>query len=175
MSDGLIASSRDNHERRGMDQLSQNLPGIVALALIVGVCAFAGIRVGPRFLIRRIAGIIFVLFGVTFITFILGYFAPGNAVLTQTGGHAPREVIEHLMHLYGLDLPWYEQYARFLNGLLHFNLGYSYIDVTQTCGRHSRTLCADLGAAGCYRRRAGGVCWAYRWDCMRRSAPTPAL
>jgi ABC-type dipeptide/oligopeptide/nickel transport system permease component len=115
-----------------MDQLSQNLPGIIALAVIVGVCAFAGIRVGPRFLIRRIAGVIFVLFGVTFITFILGYFAPGNAVLTQTGGHAPRAVIDHLLHLYGLDLPWYEQYARFINGLLHFNLGYSYIDVTQT-------------------------------------------
>ena len=117
-----------------MDQLSQNLPGIIALVLIVGVCAYAGIRVGPRFLIRRIAGIIFVLFGVTFITFILGYFAPGNAVLTQTGGHAPRQVIQHLLHLYGLDLPWYEQYARFLNQLLHFNLGYSYIDVSQTVG-----------------------------------------
>ena len=55
-----------------MDQLSQNLPGIIALALIVGVCAFAGIRVGPRFLIRRIAGVIFVLFGVTFIFFVVG-------------------------------------------------------------------------------------------------------
>jgi ABC-type dipeptide/oligopeptide/nickel transport system permease component len=114
-----------------MDQLSQNLPGIIALAVIVGVCAFAGIRVGPRFLLRRIAGVIFVLFGVTFITFILGYFAPGNAILTQTGGHAPREVILHLEHLYGLDLPWYQQYARFVNGLLHFDLGYSYIDSTE--------------------------------------------
>ena len=117
-----------------MDQLTQNLPGIITLALIVGICAFAGIRVGPRFLIRRIAGVIFVLFGVTFITFILGYFAPGNAVLTQTGGHAPKSVINHLLSLYGLNLPWYEQYARFLNQLVHFNLGYSYIDVTQSVG-----------------------------------------
>jgi ABC-type dipeptide/oligopeptide/nickel transport system permease component len=114
-----------------MDQLSQNLPGIIALAVIVGVCAFAGIRVGPRFLIRRIAGVIFVLFGVTFITFILGYFAPGNAVLTTTQGKGGPDLIRHLEHLYGLDLPWYEQYARFINGLLHFDLGYSYIDQTQ--------------------------------------------
>jgi len=114
-----------------MDQLSQNLPGIVALAVIVGVCAFAGIRVGPRFLIRRIAGVIFVLFGVTFITFILGYFAPGNAVLIQTQGKGGGALLQHLLDLYGLNLPWYEQYARFLNGLLHFDLGYSYIDVTQ--------------------------------------------
>ena len=115
-----------------MDQLSQNLPGVIALALIVGICAFAGIRVGPRFLIQRIAGVIFVLFGVTFITFILGYFAPGNAVLTQTGGHASQQTIHALEHFYGFDLPWYEQYARFVNRLLHFNLGYSYIDRTQS-------------------------------------------
>ena len=60
-----------------MEQLSQNLPGIIALASLAGIGAFTGIRVGPRFLMRRIAGIIFVFFGVTFITFILGYFAPG--------------------------------------------------------------------------------------------------
>ena len=59
-----------------MEQLSQNLPGIVALALVAGICAVAGIRVGPRFLIGGIAGIICVLFGVTFITFTLGSFAP---------------------------------------------------------------------------------------------------
>ncbi len=117
-----------------MDQLSQNLPGIIALALIVGICAFAGIRVGPRFLIRRIAGVIFVLFGVTFITFILGYFAPGNAVLTQTQGRGGPALIHHLEVFYGFNLPWYEQYARFLNQLLHFNLGYSYINSTQSVG-----------------------------------------
>ncbi len=115
-----------------MDQLSQNLPGIVALAVIVGICAFAAIRVGPRFLIRRIAGVIFVLFGVTFITFILGYFAPGNAVFTQTGGHASKQTILALERFYGFNLPWYEQYGRFLNLLLHFSLGYSYIDQSQT-------------------------------------------
>jgi peptide/nickel transport system permease protein/oligopeptide transport system permease protein len=115
-----------------MDQLSENLPGIISLALIVGVCAFAGIRVGPRFLIRRLAGVIFVLFGVTFITFILGYFAPGNAILSQLGGHAPLYIIHRLEAAYGFNLPWYEQYARFLNGLVHFDLGYSYIDKSRT-------------------------------------------
>jgi ABC-type dipeptide/oligopeptide/nickel transport system permease component len=115
-----------------MDQLTQNLPGIIALALIVGICAFAGIRVGPRFLIRRLAGVVFVLFGVTFITFILGYFAPGNAVFTQTNGRGGAAYIHHLEVFYGFNLPWYQQYARFLNQLLHFNLGYSYIDSSQS-------------------------------------------
>jgi ABC-type dipeptide/oligopeptide/nickel transport system permease component len=115
-----------------MDQLSQNLPGIVALAMIVGIFAFAGIRIGLQFVIRRIAGIIFVLLGVTFITFILGYFAPGSAILSQLGGHAKPELIQQLIHEYGLDAPWYQQYATFLNGLLHFNLGYSYIERSQS-------------------------------------------
>jgi ABC-type dipeptide/oligopeptide/nickel transport system permease component len=112
-----------------MGQLSQNLPGIIALAVLVGICAFAGIRVGPRFLIRRIAGVIFVVFGVTFITFLLGFFAPGNAAIGQT---RDKNLIKFLEHFYGLDQPWYVQYGRFLNNLLHFNLGYSYLDRSQT-------------------------------------------
>jgi ABC-type dipeptide/oligopeptide/nickel transport system permease component len=112
-----------------MEQLSQNLPGVIALAVLAGISAFAGIRVGPRFLIRRIAGIVFVVFGVTFITFILGYFAPGNAAIGQT---RDKNLIKLLEHFYGLDQPWYVQYGRFMNNLLHFNLGYSYLNKSQT-------------------------------------------
>jgi ABC-type dipeptide/oligopeptide/nickel transport system permease component len=100
---------------------------------------FVAIRVGPRFLLRRIAGVIFVVFGVTFITFILGYFAPGNAILTTCGSVCPKltksleNYYDHLYdHLYGRDVPWYVQYGRFMNNLLHFNLGHSYIYTTQT-------------------------------------------
>ena len=122
-----------------MEQLSQNLPGILALASLAGVSAFTAIRVGPRFLIRRIAGIICVFFGVTFITFILGYFAPGPAILCPTGGHAPpppfnpcKSLELYYDHLYGRDQPWYVQYGHFMNNVLHFNLGYSTIDTTRT-------------------------------------------
>jgi ABC-type dipeptide/oligopeptide/nickel transport system permease component len=41
-------------------------------------------------------------------------------------------MIASLNHLYHLDLPWYEQYATFLNNLLHLDLGLSF---TQR-GRH---------------------------------------
>ena len=121
-----------------MEQLSQNLPGIIALASLAGICAFTGFRVGPRFLIHRIAGIICVFFGVTFIIFILGYFAPRPAIIIAgVGAHglSPNALksLEHYYdHLYGRDQPWYVQYGHFMNNVLHFNLGNSTIDTTQT-------------------------------------------
>ncbi|HEX6542170.1 MAG TPA: ABC transporter permease [Ktedonobacterales bacterium] len=102
--------------------------GIVVLALLV----LAGFRLGLRFLLRRLLGLIFVIIGVTFITFIMGYFAPGNAVYNQLGQHYTKEAYEQLTHFYGLDLPWYQQYGNFLWRLLHLDLGHSYINDADT-------------------------------------------
>jgi len=79
-----------------------------------------------RTILRRLLSLIFVLFSVTFLTFIVSYFAPGDPVLNMMGGrHDPVRYI-FLKHLYGLDLPWYQQYFNYLNHLLHGNLGYSF-------------------------------------------------
>lgn len=115
-----------------MDQLLASLPAIIAVLLVIGVLAYGGIRIGPRFLIRRLAGLVFVLLGVTFITFILGYLSPGSPVELLCGSKCTGPMIASLNHLYHLDLPWYEQYATFLNNLLHLDLGLSF---TQR-GRH---------------------------------------
>lgn len=115
-----------------MDNL---LTGALSAILVVAVLAFlvfAGFRLGIRFIIRRLVGLVFVVVGVTFITFILGYFAPGNAAYTQLGQHYTKEAYAQLTHFYGLDLPWYQQYANFLGRLLHFDLGYSYINDADT-------------------------------------------
>ena len=109
-----------------MDQLLSSLPAIIVVLLLVGVLAYGGIRVGPRFLIRRLAGLVFVLFGVTFITFILGYISPGTPVELLCQPKCTAAGIAQLKHLYHLDLPWYEQYGNFLNNLLHFDLGLSF-------------------------------------------------
>src|SRR6185503_14440370 len=58
--------------------------------------------------------------------FIVGYLAPGDPILTMMGNQRDPAVYENLRHLYGLDLPWYEQYGRYLLGLLHGDLGMSY-------------------------------------------------
>lgn len=115
-----------------MGQLLSNLPALIVLVLFLAILAYAGIRVGPNFLIRRLAGLVFVLFGVTFVVFILGYLSPGSAIDGLCGNRCTLSVLAQLRHLYGLDKPWYEQYATFLNGILHFDLGLSFQQRGQT-------------------------------------------
>jgi peptide/nickel transport system permease protein/oligopeptide transport system permease protein len=79
-----------------------------------------------QFLIKRFIGLIFVLIAVTFVTFILGYLAPGDPIINMLGNHFDPLTYARLRHQYGLDLPWYEQYFRYVVQLLHFNFGLSY-------------------------------------------------
>jgi len=78
------------------------------------------------FFIKRFIGLIFVLFGVTFITFILGYFAPGDPIRALLGSHFDYNTWLRLRHVYHLDLPWYQQYFNYVVQLLRFNFGDSY-------------------------------------------------
>src|ERR1700694_2510551 len=79
-----------------------------------------------QFLVKRLIGLIFVLLGITFITFILGYFAPTDPIRTLMGDHFDLQTWLHLRHAYGLDLPWYQQYYNFLVHLVKLNFGTSY-------------------------------------------------
>jgi ABC-type dipeptide/oligopeptide/nickel transport system permease component len=118
--------------REGMGALLSNAIGILVVLALIGFLVFTGFRLGPRFLVRRLAGLVFVLLGVTFITFIMGYFAPGNAVYQQLGQHYTKPQYDALIHAYGLDLPWYQQYANYVIRLLHFDLGRSFINDSQS-------------------------------------------
>jgi ABC-type dipeptide/oligopeptide/nickel transport system permease component len=80
-----------------------------------------------QFLVKRFIGLIFVVIGVTFITFILGYFAPGDPIRAMLGNHFLPSVYLSLKHSYGLDLPWYQQYWHFLTNLARFNFGLSFV------------------------------------------------
>jgi len=79
-----------------------------------------------QFLIKRFIGLIFVVVGVTFITFILGYFAPGDPIRDLLGTHFNETTYLALKHAYGLDLPWYQQYLNFLGNLFRLRFGYSF-------------------------------------------------
>ena len=78
------------------------------------------------FFIKRFIGLIFVLLGVTFITFILGFYAPGDPIRNLLGSHFDYNTWIRLRHIYGLDLPWYQQYYNYVVQLLRFNFGDSY-------------------------------------------------
>ncbi len=68
----------------------------------------------------------FVILGVTFITFIMGYFAPGDPIRNMMGEHFNMQIWLQLRHAYGLDLPWYQQYYNFLAHLMKFDFGISF-------------------------------------------------
>jgi ABC-type dipeptide/oligopeptide/nickel transport system permease component len=79
-----------------------------------------------QMLVKRLIGLVLVVLAITFVTFILGYLAPGDPIRALLGQHFNPTVYALLRHKYGLDQPWYQQYWTFLINLLHFNLGTSY-------------------------------------------------
>ena len=79
-----------------------------------------------QFLIKRLIGLLFVVIGVTFITFIMGLNAPGDPITNLLGFHYSQAQYIALKHAYGLDLPWWQQYLNFLRNLFTFNFGYSF-------------------------------------------------
>ncbi len=79
-----------------------------------------------QFLVKRFIGLLFIVLGVTFITFILGYFAPSDPIKEAMGDKFNLQIWLHLRHVYGFDLPWYQQYINYLVRLAHFDLGTSF-------------------------------------------------
>jgi peptide/nickel transport system permease protein len=75
------------------------------------------------FIIRRILAAIPVLLFVTAGTFFLGRYAPGDPIQVRTGGHATPEQIQRIRQNLGLNDPVYVQYVRYMDNLVHGNLG----------------------------------------------------
>ena len=80
-----------------------------------------------RFLIRRIFTGFIVLWIVATGTFLLFFTRPVEVVARQLAGRsATPQVIETVIRNLGLNDPIHTQYVRFLNQLIHGNLGFSY-------------------------------------------------
>ncbi|HVC80592.1 MAG TPA: ABC transporter permease [Chloroflexota bacterium] len=79
------------------------------------------------FLIRRFFGLIFVLFAVTFLTFLIGHAAPGDPIQIILGFHYDPATYHRLRHFYGLDQPLLQQYVQYVWYIIRYwNFGYSY-------------------------------------------------
>lgn len=79
------------------------------------------------FLIRRLFALIPLLFGITFLVFVLMNLSEGDFLtqFEQSRDH-PKELIEQLREDYGLDQPVYVQYALWLGKIFQGDLGYSF-------------------------------------------------
>src|SRR5262249_48924362 len=78
------------------------------------------------------------------------------------GQHCTPDRIRALEHFYHLDLPWYQQYGIFLNGLLHLDLGNSIthhgLSVWDMLGSYV-PVSAELGLLGLSLQVVIGVPW----------------
>lgn len=79
-----------------------------------------------QFLLKRLIGLLIVLIGVTFLTFIMGYLAPGDPITNMLGQHYTLTTYNALRHAYGFDLSWWQQYLNYLHNLFTLNLGLSF-------------------------------------------------
>jgi peptide/nickel transport system permease protein len=78
------------------------------------------------FLVRRILQAIVVVLGVIIIVFLLGKLIPGGEAAAALGPRRSPAQVAHFNLVNGLDLPIYDQFWRYLWGLFHLNLGYSF-------------------------------------------------
>ncbi|MER7079681.1 peptide/nickel transport system permease protein [Saccharopolyspora kobensis] len=81
------------------------------------------------YLIRRIAAMLPVLFGVTFLIFALVYAMPGDPIAALAGDRPlPPSTVEALRERYHLDEPLITQYLLYMGGLLQGDFGTDFFD-----------------------------------------------
>ncbi len=81
-----------------------------------------------RFLIRRFAQSIAVVFGVLVITFVLVHLLPGSQAKAELGPKATNVAIAQFNKANGLDHPLIVQFGIYLGRVVRGNLGFSYIE-----------------------------------------------
>src|SRR5258708_16618442 len=79
------------------------------------------------FIARRLALMVFVLWGVTLVTFFLSRVVPGDPARLMAGPQASSSAVAHISRIYGLDDPLFVQYGRYIRDLSHGNLGFSFV------------------------------------------------
>jgi peptide/nickel transport system permease protein len=78
-----------------------------------------------QLIVRRLAFLILVLLGLSLITFLLSHVVPADPARLYVGPRAGAATVAQIRHQFGLDLPIWTQYVRYVGGLLHGDFGYS--------------------------------------------------
>jgi peptide/nickel transport system permease protein len=98
------------------------------------------------YITRRILLLVPVLLGITLITFGVMHLAPGKPTdtLTDMNVRVSAEAKARLVALYGLDKPWYSQYADWLGRFARFDFGDSFRDGRPAIAKIGERLPATL-------------------------------
>ncbi|HET6485389.1 MAG TPA: ABC transporter permease [Spirochaetia bacterium] len=101
-----------------------------------------------RYILGRIAGLLFTFFMVSVMTFSLMHAVPGGP-FDENKQPLPPAAKANILRKYGLDRPIYEQYARYMWAALHFDFGIPFQSPTETVTKLiARVWPATLQLAG---------------------------
>ncbi len=101
-----------------------------------------------RFLLRRLLGLVAMLAAASVVVFTVMNVLPGDPALLMLGTGATRATLAALRHQMGLDLPLWQQYLRWIGGMLHGDFGISYTYRTPVAGLIAARLGVTLPLAG---------------------------
>jgi peptide/nickel transport system permease protein len=105
------------------------------------------------YLARRLVQAVFILLGVSLVTFFLLYMLPADPVRQIAGRSATAQTVENIRAQLGLDQPFVVQYWRYLSGLVQGDLGRSYLQRSEVseliAARLPATLLLMAGAIVC--------------------------
>lgn len=78
-----------------------------------------------QLLVKRLISVVFVLVGLSIITFTLSHIVPSDPARLIAGPRASAESVQIIRKQYGLDRPLYDQYGTYMKGLLTLDFGES--------------------------------------------------
>jgi peptide/nickel transport system permease protein len=78
-----------------------------------------------KYILRRLALMVPVLFGLTLLTFTMSHIVPGDPAMLAAGPQATREMVEQIREEFGLDRPLPVQYFNYVKGLAQGDWGRS--------------------------------------------------
>lgn len=79
-----------------------------------------------RLIVRRLFFLVFVLFGLSLITFGLSHIVPGDPARLMAGPRASKSAVAKIRDKYGLNDPWPQQYISYVGGIFRGDLGMSF-------------------------------------------------
>ena len=97
-----------------------------------------------RYIIKRLLLMIPVIIGVSFLVFFIMDLAPGDAVDILAPEGATAEDLEAIRHDLGLDQPVIVRYVKYMGGMLHGDMGVSYVSKTDVFDTYMEKLPATI-------------------------------
>src|SRR5258708_6579208 len=79
------------------------------------------------FLARRLVGLMVILCGLVFATFMMVHLIPGDPAFAIAEMHATPEELQKIRHELGTDQPIGQQFINYCTNLAHGNLGASFV------------------------------------------------